>query len=494
MADDANATDTQKRSAAVLRVINGLAQSLQSAARKKKSDLRCERALDRLFQQPENLHGKAFADFQGDIADEAVADNYVHVSGEKISTFDVADKMDRALFQTRVNLAREFVALHFFLTDRQEADARPAVAKGRAVIDFAHHSKLHQVLRLGIHMCGDVEKHRNAAFGIRERGSKRDTIHRFQCAKQKSCNRHYGAGVTSADQPIGLGLTHQAGSDMNRAVFLSPKGLRRVILHGDYFACRHDVDRQVRRGVFGQLRAHDMGLPNEHHAYAQFTSSQNTAFNLGAGRVVSAHGVNSDCDHRIYLTALSGRQFLDGTRQKKAASGRLVLHGTAFIEAAVGTSLVRLLGFVAIRAFAERRALEKIMGSPGARPSLRMPSFGVRHSNTPRSRRSGRILWAFGPGNYCFFSQSCFRRASGASRGSVAWVSQLHSSWFRLAPQFGHNPRQSLWQITFRGRANNTCSRSTSARKRPSPSKKTISVSSSLSRSSFGLAPLGKGA
>jgi hypothetical protein len=100
-----------------------------------------------------------------------------------------------------------------------------------------------------------------------------------------------------------------------------------------------------------------MRLPDEHYAHAQFAGSQDTAFNLGAGSVVSAHGVNSDCDHRIYLTALSGRQFLDGTRQKKAASGRLVLHGAAFIEAAVGTSLMRLLGLVAIRAFAEGRLL-----------------------------------------------------------------------------------------------------------------------------------------
>jgi len=88
---------------------------------------------------------------------------------------------------------------------------------------------------------------------------------------------------------------------------------------------------------------------------------------------------------------------LDETRQEKAASGRLVLHGAAFIEAAVGTSLMRLLGFVAIRAFTERRLLEKIMCPSGARPSFRMPSFWVRHSNTPRSRLSGRILWAFGP-------------------------------------------------------------------------------------------------
>jgi len=97
------------------------------------------------------------------------------------------------------------------------------------------------------------------------------------------------------------------------------------------------------------------------------------------------------------VAALPGRQFLDEIWQEKAASGRLVLHGAAFIEAAMGTSVMRLLGFVAIRAFTEGRLLEKIVGSSGACPSFRMPSFWIRHSNTPRSRPRGRILWAFGP-------------------------------------------------------------------------------------------------
>src|SRR5580700_10866403 len=61
----------------------------------------------------------------------------------------------------------------------------------------------------------------------------------------------------------------------------------------------------------------------------------------------------------IVIIGFTYRQFLDGTRQKKAASGRLVQHGAAFVEAAMGTSLVRLLGFVAIRAFAERRFSRK---------------------------------------------------------------------------------------------------------------------------------------
>src|ERR1700683_3769534 len=79
---------------------------------------------------------------------------------------------------------------------------------------------------------------------------------------------------------------------------------------------------------------------------------------------------------------------------------------------------------------------------------------------------------------YCFLNQSCFSLASGGSLGSEPFFSQRHSSLLRLAPQWGHSPRQSLEQITFIGSARFTCSASTSAKKRPSPSKKAVSVSS----------------
>ena len=73
------------------------------------------------------------------------------------------------------------------------------------------------------------------------------------------------------------------------------------------------------------------------------------------------------------------------------------------------------------------------------------------------------------------------RRQSRVRRSEL---SQRHSSLFRLAPQCGHSPRQSLRQITFMGIARRTCSASTSARNSPSPSKKAISVSSSFRRNS----------
>src|SRR5271154_2446059 len=160
---------------------------------------------------------------------------------------------------------------------------------------------------------------------------------------------------------------------------------------------------------------------------------------------------------------------------------------------------MRLLHLMAVGAFGQGRRKQVIVRAPAVLPHLGMSSFWVRHCTTPRYRPArgntpshtdqGRILGGFNPEIYCFLSQSCFSRARGASRESLACVSHRHSSWFRLAPQEGHNPRQSLWQITFMGKDSNTCSFSTSARNRPSPTKKPISVSPSFRRSSSGLVP-----
>jgi hypothetical protein len=68
------------------------------------------------------------------------------------------------------------------------------------------------------------------------------------------------------------------------------------------------------------------------------------------------------------------------------SSGGDVLNRFAFVVAAMGADVMRLLHFVAMRAFRQRRLFQKVVRPPRARSSLRMPSFWVRHSSTPRSR------------------------------------------------------------------------------------------------------------
>src|SRR5262249_44408005 len=139
------------------------------------------------------------------------------------------------------------------------------------------------------------------------------------------------------------------------------------------------------------------------------------------------------------------------------------LDGLAFIVATVRASLVRLLHFMTMGAFAQGRLGQMIMGPPGAGPPLGMSSFWIWHRTSPSlyfERVSLVLARVHTPNHqeielntkfYCFLSQSCFNRASGAIRGSMAWVSHRQSSWFKFTPQLAHSPRQSLLQMTFIG-------------------------------------------
>src|SRR5579862_989121 len=140
-----------------------------------------------------------------------------------------------------------------------------------------------------------------------------------------------------------------------------------------------------------------------------------------------------------------------------------------FVIATVRAGAMGLLHFMAVRAFRIGRRGQVVVRAPAIFPSLGMPTLWIRHTySSDESLNCAGILWSFTTYCYCFLNQSCLRRANGASRESAACASQRHSSVFRLAPQWGQRPRQSLRQIAFIGSARRTCSASTSARKRPS--------------------------
>src|SRR5882724_12483898 len=115
-----------------------------------------------------------------------------------------------------------------------------------------------------------------------------------------------------------------------------------------------------------------------------------------------------------------------------------VVNRPTFVVTAMRTSPVGLLHFVAIRTLGHGGCEQVVVSTTLVLARLGMSTFWIRHyitpgsrlirGNTPRQSEQGRILWAFRPEIYCFLSQSCFNRARGARRGSVACVSQRHSS------------------------------------------------------------------
>src|ERR1700688_880586 len=268
VADNAHSAYAKQRRATIFGVVDGLLQTLQRSTRKKKSHLRCQRTLYGLFQQTENFQRQAFTNFKRDVADKPVAYDHIHNPRKKIPAFHIAHEMHGTFLQARVHFARQFVAFDFLFADRQQPDSRPPVTKRRAVVHFTHHRELHQMLRLGIHVGANIEQNRDAAFGVRKRRGQCHPVHRFQRTQQKPRHGHDRAGISSTDQAIRLRLANQARRHMHGAVLLPAKRLRRMIIHGDHFAGGHDLNRQVGRGMLGEVRAQRIRLPHKDDAHA----------------------------------------------------------------------------------------------------------------------------------------------------------------------------------------------------------------------------------
>src|SRR6266568_1754587 len=86
---------------------------------------------------------------------------------------------------------------------------------------------------------------------------------------------------------------------MHRAVLFPPEGLRRVIVHGDHFAGRNNLDRQIGFGVLRKLCAHGLRLAHKQNTHPKLACRQHTAFHFRTWCMVPAHGVNSDGNHGI---------------------------------------------------------------------------------------------------------------------------------------------------------------------------------------------------
>ena len=100
-----HAAHAQQRRAAIFGVVDGFFEAFQSAARKKEAHLRCQRALNGFFEKAKNFECQTFANLQSDISYEAVADDYIDDTGEKIAALDVADEMHGGFFEASVDFA-----------------------------------------------------------------------------------------------------------------------------------------------------------------------------------------------------------------------------------------------------------------------------------------------------------------------------------------------------------------------------------------------------
>ena len=130
VADDAQPGDAEQRRAAVLRVVDALAEPPERAPRQQVADLARKRALQLLAEQRPRPSRPALRSLQHDVAGEAVADDHVGVAAVDLARLDVADEVQRRGLEQLVRLARQLVALASL--PRRSTAARPAAARRRA--------------------------------------------------------------------------------------------------------------------------------------------------------------------------------------------------------------------------------------------------------------------------------------------------------------------------------------------------------------------------
>jgi hypothetical protein len=94
VSDDADAFDAQKRSAAVLGLIQPLLEFVKSRAREHVSNFARDGGFQRIAQHLINHVYQALAHLQRNIADEPVTDDYVGFTSENIAALDISDEVD----------------------------------------------------------------------------------------------------------------------------------------------------------------------------------------------------------------------------------------------------------------------------------------------------------------------------------------------------------------------------------------------------------------
>src|SRR5438045_6312106 len=154
----------------------------------------------------------------------------------------------------------------------------------------------------------------------------------------------------------------------------------------------------------------------------------------------------------------------------------------ALIVTAFGAGAVRQFALVTIWALGERARGQRIVRAASAGAALGVPPFWIRHelpsfvvrrsSLVVRSSRCRPRQWLANDVRpttclqCCNFSLISF---NADQRGSSSGSPQLNRSRLTFFPPCGQSPLQSSRQLALSGRANRTCSLSTSSSSTPSP-------------------------
>ena len=212
--------------------------------------------LSAFFSNRGNMLRHALADFQGHIADEAVADDHVHAAGENLAPLDVADEIERQVLQPVVRFRGQLVALRSLL---RRSRAKPPWAAARRK-SRGNRSRPSPRTATSAPTFESTFAPTSSSTVTPPRLVGKGAASAGRCTEGSVPSTKRATVITAPVLPALTSASawpgaHQPRRHVRGTVFLRAKSLRGRVAHGDHFARRDHFDRQALDACAAPVRA-----------------------------------------------------------------------------------------------------------------------------------------------------------------------------------------------------------------------------------------------
>ncbi len=145
-----------------------------------------------------------------------------------------------------MGLVGEFVAFAFLGADGEEADAGFIDSEGDAAIDAAEDRVVDEVFGASFGIRAGVDED-EVAFLVGDNGGEGGAVDAFEGAEFDGAAGHEAAGVSAAEDDVGLAGFDQLDGADHRGIFFPLDRLERFVVHGDDFGGVKDGNGAVFR-------------------------------------------------------------------------------------------------------------------------------------------------------------------------------------------------------------------------------------------------------
>ena len=330
-----------------------------------RSGLRGELLAQRLGDEARGaLHG-----LQCHVAREAVGDHDVDLVREDIVSLDKSDVVEAARRQQVVRGLYVLVALHLFLADVEQADARPLV--GTLEIggeDGSHHPELAQLFRRARGVGAQIEHVGVAAA----RGNQRDdcrALHAREHLQHEMRHGHQCARIAGADTGIRLVRLDQIESTPHGRVLFAAQCLARVVGHLHHLGGEQTSDIRTAAQADRRQFSLQIGLPADQGEadLRMFERGGQGSRDADGGPSIATHGVDSYVKQRRHDAAKQPRRRISPPGESglffavARCQVRLGLQHLASPIKSVTRDAVPRMGFAALRIDGNRRKRQRGM-------------------------------------------------------------------------------------------------------------------------------------